>query len=366
MPAQNRDDSRRGRRRKRPPTRFSGGGAPPPPPHQEHQHAPPQQQIQETPAVMDSDDSGTDPEEFDEVITVSLSELRSNVQCPICLGIVKKTRTVMGCLHRFCRECIDKSMRLGNKECPACRMHCPSRRSLRDDNVFDSFIRSVFPDVEKYEQEELVLYEEEKAVNEQLQASMNECFQRQAEASRARKGKASASRMDQMCRKSGLRLEFGESSNAPAVFKIKDDDDHQPIYAIPTPCIVGDEQDAEAEADTDLPAWGGAGFRSQARRAAAAAKAIQSSRVETLAHHLADVEKNDHQHVVTTHLQNDELIWVKDFNNSVLVDLERFGNKLKPEPKAKAQAQAQAPPHISGSVWNLILKGERLMDAMKN
>jgi len=28
-------------------------------------------------------------------------------------GIIKKTRTVMECLHRFCRECIDKSMRLG-------------------------------------------------------------------------------------------------------------------------------------------------------------------------------------------------------------------------------------------------------------
>jgi hypothetical protein len=28
-------------------------------------------------------------------------------------GIIRKTRTVMECLHRFCRDCIDKSMRLG-------------------------------------------------------------------------------------------------------------------------------------------------------------------------------------------------------------------------------------------------------------
>jgi len=31
----------------------------------------------------------------------------------IWVGIIRKTRTVMECLHRFCRECIDKSMRLG-------------------------------------------------------------------------------------------------------------------------------------------------------------------------------------------------------------------------------------------------------------
>ncbi len=31
----------------------------------------------------------------------------------LCIGIIRKTRTVMECLHRFCRECIDKSMRLG-------------------------------------------------------------------------------------------------------------------------------------------------------------------------------------------------------------------------------------------------------------
>ena len=87
----------------------------------------------------------------------------------------------MGCLHRFCKECIDKSMRLGyftlslshsntlthinmsviftklfavrNKECPACRKHCASRRSLRDDLVFDKIIGSLFPDLEKYEKE---------------------------------------------------------------------------------------------------------------------------------------------------------------------------------------------------------------------
>ncbi|MCE2056108.1 hypothetical protein HAX54_044056 [Datura stramonium] len=147
----------------------------------------------------DSDGSGTDPDAFDELITVSRSEIRTNdfdersffaqlvqarkdLECPICLGIIKRTRVVMGCQHRFCRECIDKSMRLGNNECPACRIHCASRRSLRDDPGFDTLIEAIYPDVEKYEEEELVFLEEERARNEQFQASIAKISQRQSEA----------------------------------------------------------------------------------------------------------------------------------------------------------------------------------------
>lgn len=112
----------------------------------------------------------------------------------ILVGIIRKTRTVMECLHRFCRECIDKSMRLGfvlklpsstlsshrfvvgywfisckfllfnfllsldwfycsNNECPACRTHCASRRSLRDDPNFDALIAALYPDIDKYEEQ---------------------------------------------------------------------------------------------------------------------------------------------------------------------------------------------------------------------
>ncbi|KAH0651130.1 putative E3 ubiquitin-protein ligase RING1a isoform X1 [Solanum tuberosum] len=147
----------------------------------------------------DSDGSGTDPEAFDELIAVSRSEIRTNdfdersflaqlfqarkdLECPICLGIIKRTRVVMGCQHRFCRECIDKSMRLGNNECPACRIHCASRRSLRDDPGFDTLIEAIYPDVEKYEEEELVFLEEERAINDQIQASIAKISQRQSEA----------------------------------------------------------------------------------------------------------------------------------------------------------------------------------------
>ncbi|XP_022715846.1 putative E3 ubiquitin-protein ligase RING1b isoform X2 [Durio zibethinus] len=114
-------------------------------------------------------------------VLVKLSDIRKEVQCPICLGIIRKTRTVMECLHRFCRACIDKSMRMGNNECPACRTHCASRRSLRDDPNYDALIAALYPDIDKYEEEELTFHEEEKARNKQIQASIAKTLHRQSE-----------------------------------------------------------------------------------------------------------------------------------------------------------------------------------------
>ncbi|GFZ12898.1 similar to RING 1B [Actinidia rufa] len=95
------------------------------------------------------------------------------------------------------RECIDKSMRLGNNECPACRTHCASRRSLRDDPRFNTLIDILYEDLEKYE-EELAFHEEEKTRNKQIQASIAQIVQRQSEAlvTRRQKGKdAESSRL---------------------------------------------------------------------------------------------------------------------------------------------------------------------------
>lgn len=44
-----------------------------------------------------------------------------------------------------------------NNECPACRTHCASRRSLRDDPRYDELIASLYPDIKKFEDE--VMYE---------------------------------------------------------------------------------------------------------------------------------------------------------------------------------------------------------------
>ncbi|XP_047312911.1 putative E3 ubiquitin-protein ligase RING1a [Impatiens glandulifera] len=133
--------------------------------------------------------SDDDLTRLSEWIPADLLALRSYVQCPICLGIIKKTRTVMECLHRFCRECIDKSMRMGNNECPACRTHCASRRSLRDDPRFDAMIAVLYHDIKKYEEEELAFHDEEKTRNKQIQESIAQTFQRQAEALAAKRNK---------------------------------------------------------------------------------------------------------------------------------------------------------------------------------
>ncbi|KAI4299406.1 hypothetical protein L6164_032873 [Bauhinia variegata] len=129
----------------------------------------------------------------EEYVVIKLSDVRKEVQCPICLGIIRKTRTVMECLHRFCRECIDKSMRLGNNECPACRTHCASQRSLRDDPNYDALIAALYPDIDKYEEEEFALHEDERARNKQIQASIAQILRRQTEAlSKKRNAKATA------------------------------------------------------------------------------------------------------------------------------------------------------------------------------
>ncbi|KAF2952797.1 putative E3 ubiquitin-protein ligase RING1a isoform X1 [Oryza sativa Japonica Group] len=130
----------------------------------------------------DSESSLNGAGDKDEFIIVKLAEIRKEVQCPICLGIIRKTRTVMECLHRFCRDCIDKSMRLGNNECPACRTHCASRRSLRDDPNYDALIAALYPDIDKYEEEELAFSEEERSRNKKIQATIEETIRRQSEA----------------------------------------------------------------------------------------------------------------------------------------------------------------------------------------
>eukprot|EP00053_Salpingoeca_punica_P009238 m.82758 g.82758 ORF g.82758 m.82758 type:complete len:301 (+) comp14932_c0_seq1:119-1021(+) len=89
--------------------------------------------------------------EDDREVQMPLSALHNEMKCPICLCIIEKTMTTMECMHRFCSECITKSLRFGKKECPTCRTPCPSRRSLRPDANMDKLIALVYPDVSIFE-----------------------------------------------------------------------------------------------------------------------------------------------------------------------------------------------------------------------
>jgi E3 ubiquitin-protein ligase RNF1/2 len=68
------------------------------------------------------------------------------LKCPICWGTIDHTFTVTTCLHRFCSECLQRSLRVelsGQKnshDCPACRAKMASRRDARQDQPFDDLI----------------------------------------------------------------------------------------------------------------------------------------------------------------------------------------------------------------------------------
>lgn len=70
--------------------------------------------------------------------------ISESFECPICLDVVKGTMVVTECMHRFCQECIEKTMRLGKKQCPTCRSQVPSRRALRSDKTFDEIAETLF------------------------------------------------------------------------------------------------------------------------------------------------------------------------------------------------------------------------------
>jgi len=86
--------------------------------------------------------------------TISIRDINRELTCPVCLGILHETQTVMQCLHRFCSECIMASLRLGNKECPSCRIPVSSRRNLRPDKNFDALISALFPNLAEIEAQE--------------------------------------------------------------------------------------------------------------------------------------------------------------------------------------------------------------------
>lgn len=90
----------------------------------------------------------------DRLVAVSRHRLAKDVECAICLGIIRSPMTTMECLHRFCQDCIEKCLRMSKKECPACRTPLTSRRVLRQDANFEKMVNRLFPDRDAAEAEE--------------------------------------------------------------------------------------------------------------------------------------------------------------------------------------------------------------------
>jgi len=120
--------------------------------------------------------------------SIPIRILNKDLTCPICLNIIHNTLTVMQCLHRFCNACILKSLRMGKKECPTCRIACSSRRNLRPDPNFDGLIKVLYPNLEKYEQQEETMIQQinNEYVAKVVAASVEEGMKRQKKQSKKR------------------------------------------------------------------------------------------------------------------------------------------------------------------------------------
>ncbi|KAH9101782.1 hypothetical protein LEN26_014086 [Aphanomyces euteiches] len=88
-------------------------------------------------------------------IDVPPTLLQAELQCPVCLGIIRNATVIKACLHRFCEKCLKECMRTGIKECPSCRVQIgPKRSSLGRDETFDRLVTTIFPDLERFEADE--------------------------------------------------------------------------------------------------------------------------------------------------------------------------------------------------------------------
>ncbi|KAL4517316.1 hypothetical protein Ndes2526B_g00537 [Nannochloris sp. 'desiccata'] len=79
------------------------------------------------------------------LVTVKLNDIADLARCPVCRGILKDTRTISVCMHRFCRTCIEAWLRTNiDNTCPQCRVSFASRRNCKPDPTFDQLLKAIF------------------------------------------------------------------------------------------------------------------------------------------------------------------------------------------------------------------------------
>lgn len=73
----------------------------------------------------------------------SIQQVWHAFRCVICWSTLRNPKLVRECLHRFCEDCIEKSLRMGRNECPVCRVFVPSKRNLASDEGCEVLIENV-------------------------------------------------------------------------------------------------------------------------------------------------------------------------------------------------------------------------------
>ena len=80
----------------------------------------------------------------------ALAQMRQELLCPICLDVMDNVM-VAKCLHRYCKDCIDKHLRQVDqkRECPMCRVHLATNRSLRKDDAMNAIVNLLYSRIDK-------------------------------------------------------------------------------------------------------------------------------------------------------------------------------------------------------------------------
>lgn len=79
--------------------------------------------------------------------------LHTELRCPICLCVMRDP-VATDCLHRFCKDCIERYHRQAQKRCPSCRKPIATRRQLRPDANLAALISKLYPDLDAFEEAE--------------------------------------------------------------------------------------------------------------------------------------------------------------------------------------------------------------------
>ena len=88
-----------------------------------------------------------------ETASVEVQLLNVELSCPICLRLMREPMATV-CLHRFCKDCINRHHHHNNKQCPSCRTEIRTLRTMRPDRSLATLISKLYPDIEAFEREE--------------------------------------------------------------------------------------------------------------------------------------------------------------------------------------------------------------------